>query len=64
MGKTRCCKYDWWREQQGHTVRVTKGAFARCEGRLNALGYAKGGIAIKGHGNVWVIYADLEVVDA
>ena len=65
MGKTKCCKYQWWVDHIGSTVRVTSGAFKGRGGRLNATYGKSGEVAFAPHPQkVRVRFQDLEVADA
>lgn len=63
--------YEWWLEQAGKTVRVTRGAFAGYVGRLSGSRAPKYGTVtfhtgVQSHAyvrEVTVIWADLELVD-
>lgn len=61
MGKTKCCKYNWWVEHIGRTVKVTRGAFKGKWGRLNAVGSKAGAVKMVLRGKVWIVFADLEL---
>jgi len=69
-GRT-CEVYHWWLDQQGKTVKITKGAFAGTIGRLSGgLAYTRAEVKYRTGchlhytaRSIWVTYTDLEMVN-
>jgi hypothetical protein len=59
-----CCKdrdYNYWKGQQGRTVRITRGALSGRCGRLKGVCYSYGTVFLAEKEEVPVIWSDLEV---
>lgn len=53
---------NYWREQRGTTVRITRGVLEGRRGRLNGANFRYGLVLLEGEGRTCpVVYSDLEV---